>query len=318
MKKYGVLALMVAIVLLPVGVYAQGGNQVPLSGGYTISLPDGWEQAESEGVYTFSQGDLSITLTLPDVLASQLDLTAAVDAADVLVEAYSTMSDQTLDKAADIQTQTSGERAMATHEFQTDDGTGRGISVVLEVAPGQFALMEFHAPADAYETALPDALQIMESLQASEVAAGVSAEACQVRAANAYVDLRVGPGSNRGVFTSMNAEESYDVLGKKTLPDEGLWWRLDTATGDANELWVADAEVETSGNCEQVADVNAPPLIFAPPPPPPAAPTPVPGEVPSEQPGGEATPAVNEFKNPSGRSLGRVTSIRRSGELRGH
>jgi hypothetical protein len=75
MKKYGVLALMLAIGLLPAGVHAQDDNEVSLAGGYTISLPDGWEQAESEGVYTFSQGDLSIALTLPDVLASRLTLT---------------------------------------------------------------------------------------------------------------------------------------------------------------------------------------------------------------------------------------------------
>jgi hypothetical protein len=288
MKKHGVLALMLAILLLAAGVHAQDGNRILLSGGYTISLPTGWEQAESDGVYTFSQGDLAITLTLPDVLVSKLELTDTMDAADVLVEAYSTMSDQTLDKETDIETQTSGERAMAAHEFQTDDGTGRGISAVLEVAPGQFALLEFQAPADTYETALPDALQIMESLQVSP-AAGVSAEPCQVRAASAYVDLRVGPGTNRGIYTSMATGSSYGVLGKKTVSDGSLWWRLDMDTGSANELWVADADVETSGGCDQVADVDAPPLIFGPPPPPPpsaenpsgTAPTPNPSKVPA-------------------------------------
>jgi hypothetical protein len=265
MKKYGLLALILVIALLPAAVRAQDGNQVPLSGGYTISLPDGWEQAESEGVYTFSQGDLSIILTLPDVLASQLDLTADMDAADVLVEAYSVMSEQTLDKETDIQTQMSGERAfLATHEFETDDGTGRGISMVMEVTPGQFALMEFQAPADTYETALPDAFQIMLSLQVSKPAAEVNAEPCQVRAARAYVDLRVGPGTNRGAFTSMKTDTTYGVLGKKTLEDGSLWRRLDIAdTGGANELWVADADVETTGGCDQVADVDAPPIIPA-------------------------------------------------------
>ncbi|HVO70448.1 MAG TPA: hypothetical protein VMT24_10405, partial [Aggregatilineaceae bacterium] len=216
------------------------------------------------------------------------ELTDTMDAADVLVEAYSTMSDQTLNKEADIETQTSGERAMVTHGFQTDDGKGRGISVVLEVAPGQFALMEFQAPADAYETALPDALQIMESLQVSP-AAGSGAEPCQVRAASAYVDLRVGPGTNRGIYTSMPTGSSYGVLGKKTVSDGSLWWRLDMDTGSANELWVADADVETSGSCDQVADMEAPPLIFAPPP----APAPS-----SENPSGTA-PTPNPSKVPA-------------------
>jgi hypothetical protein len=289
MKKYGALVLLLAIVPLVTSVYAQGGSLVQLSGGYTISLPSGWEQAESEGVYTFSQGDLSIVLTLPDVLASKLELANTMDAADVLVEVYATMSDQTLDKETDIEAQMSGERAMATHEFQTDDGAGRGISAVLEVAPGKFALMEFHAPADAYETALPDALQIMESLEVSP-AAGVSAVPCRVRAASTNVDLRVGPGTNRGIYTSMSSGTDYGVLGKKTVSG-GLWWRLDMDTGSANELWVADADVETSGGCDQVADVDAPPVIFGPPP----APVPAPS---SENPSGSA-PTPNPSRVPA-------------------
>jgi hypothetical protein len=271
MKKYKVLVLILAIALLPAAAHAQDNPQVSLAGGYTISLPDGWEQAEKEGVYTFSQGDLSISLTLPDVLASRVDLNADMDAAGVLVEVYAAMSEQTLDSETDIQTRMSSERAMATHEFQTGDGDGRGISVVLEVTPGQFALMEFQAPADGYEAALPDAFQIMESLQMRETSVGFIHTPCQVHAARNSVDLRVGPGTNRGVYTSMNSGPYYDVLGKKTLSDGSLWWRLDTDTGDANELWVADVDVETSGGCDLVADVDAPPLILAPPPPPPAS-----------------------------------------------
>jgi hypothetical protein len=289
MKKYGVLALMLAIVLLPAGVHAQDGNEVPLAGGYTISLPEGWEQAESEGIYTFSQGDLSIVLTLPDALASSLDLNADMDVADVLVEAYSVMSGQTLDKETDIQTYQSDQREMATHRFEKENGTVHGVSVVLEVTPGAFALMEFQAPDDQYGPAVREAFDIMESLQVSEAAAGVSAEPCQVRAAHANVDLRVGPGENRGVFTTMTAETDYGVLGKNTLPDGSLWWRLDIAdTGGANELWVADVDVETSGGCDQVVDAAAPPIIFAPPPPPPpsgegdgAQATPNPSKVPA-------------------------------------
>jgi hypothetical protein len=251
---------------------------------------------ESEGVYTASQGDLSIYVMLPDVLASKLELGADMDAADVLVAAYAAISEQTLYKELDIQTKQSGERAMATHEFDKEDGAVRGVSVVLEVAPGQFALMEFQAPADAYGAALPDAFQIMESLQVGEPASGVSAEPCQVRAASAYVDMRVGPGPNRGIYTSMTSGLYYGVLGKKTLPDNSLWWRLDTETGSANELWVADADVETTGNCDLVQDVDAPPLIFGPPPPPPPASGESTG---GEATGGEETGGETTTANPS-------------------
>jgi hypothetical protein len=294
MKKLGLVGLLLAVALtvalLPAAVLAQDGNRVPLSGGYTISLPDGWELDESEGVYTFSQDDLSIFLTLPGVLVFRLDLNEDMDAADVLVQAYSVMVEQTLDKDTDIQMYSSGERAMATHRFEKENGTVHGISVVLEVAPGEFALMEFQAPADQYVPALPDAFNIMESLQVGEAATGVSAEPCQVRATLAHVDLRVGPGTNRGIYTTMASGPYFGVLGKKTLSDGSLWWRLDMDTGSANELWVADTDVETTGNCELVQDVDAPPLIFGPPPAPPAtggedtgeaAPTPNPSKIPA-------------------------------------
>jgi hypothetical protein len=212
-----------------------------------------------------------------------------MDAADVLIAEVSNASGQTLNKGTDIKVYQSEQREMATHKFENDGGTVKGMSVVLEVEPGQFALMEFQAPADGYGAALVEAFNIMESLQGGEAAAGASAEPCQVRAAHANVDLRVGPGENRGVFTTMTAETDYGVLGKNTLPDGSLWWRLDIAdTGGANELWVADVDVETSGGCDQVVDAAAPPIIFAPPPPPPpsaegdgAQPTPNPSKVPA-------------------------------------
>ncbi|MBN1564953.1 MAG: hypothetical protein JXA10_13995 [Anaerolineae bacterium] len=263
MKKYGLLVVLILVItLLPVAVYAQDGEPEPLelAGGYTILLPDGWEQAEEDGVYTFTQDDRSITVTLPEALAAELELTEDMDAADVLVAVYATLLEQELDKEADVQSQLAGDRVfMATHEFESEDGAERGMSVVLELGAGQFALMEFRSPAEAFEEALPDALQTMLSLQ---VAVPADAEPCYVRAAKDYVDLRVGPGLNRGAYTNMDTAEAYLVMGKKTLDDGTLWWRLDIAdTGGANELWVADADVTTEGDCQYVPDMDAPPII---------------------------------------------------------
>ncbi len=283
MKKYGVLALMLVMALLPAAVRAQGDNPVTLSGGYAIALPVGWQQAESEGIYTFTQGDLAIALTLPDVLASRFNLSADMDAAAVLAEYHAATLGETIDPAVDVQMYLSEQRAMATHNFETNDGAMLGVTVVLEVLPGKFALMEFQAPADVYGGTLPDAYRIMGTLQGSKPAAGVSTASCQVQAANASAQLRVGPGTNRGIYSGLKTDTAYGVLGKKTVADGSLWWRLDMDTGSANELWVADADVQTTGSCDQVADVDAPPVIFGRPRAP--APTPVPTS--GEQPAGE-------------------------------
>lgn len=264
MKKYTVLTLMLMMVLLPAVVYAQGNMPVVLSGGYAIVFPEGWEQAESQGIYTFTQGDLTITVTLPDVLASKIDLSADMDAAAVLAIYHEATLGKAIDPAVDVQLYQSRQRAMATHKFETDEGAMVGVTVVLEVLPGKFALMEFQAPADVYGAALPNAYHIMGSLQGSKPAAAVSTVPCQVQAAQPNVTLRVGPGENRGVFTGMKTDTVYGVLGKKTVEDGSLWWRLDVAdTGGANELWVADVDVQKTGDCDLVADVDAPPIIPA-------------------------------------------------------
>ncbi len=267
MKKYGVLALMVVIVLLPVAVHAQDGNQVPLAGGYTISLPDGWEQAESEGVYTFSQGDLSITLTLPDVLVSELELNADMDAADVLVEAYSTLSDQTLDKETDVQT-TNGPASVTSGNSSISKQTtapSAGCRWCWRSRPASLPCWNSRLLPTRIETALPDAFATMMSLQGSEPAADVNVEPCLVRAATRLCrSARRAGRESRRFHRRWTWIRAYSVLGKKTLEDGSLWLRLDIAdTGGANELWVADADVETTGACDQVADVDAPPIIPA-------------------------------------------------------
>jgi hypothetical protein len=79
----------------------------------------------------------------------------------------------------------------------------------------------------------------------------------------ASVTLRVGPGMQRGVLASMSPTVSYSVLGWASDPDGAPWWQLDTG---AQPSWVAQADVRAIGACQAVAQVEPPPLVFAPPP----------------------------------------------------
>lgn len=76
------------------------------------------------------------------------------------------------------------------------------------------------------------------------------------------VQLHVGPGENRGVLGSLSPDASYSVLGWADDSEGTTWWELDT--GDQTS-WAAQSEVRAIGACSQVAQVEAPPLVFAPP-----------------------------------------------------
>jgi hypothetical protein len=76
------------------------------------------------------------------------------------------------------------------------------------------------------------------------------------------VVLRVGPGTQRGELGDMSARSMVAVSGWANDPDGAPWWQLDTGETPA---WVAQADVRGLGDCAAVAEVEPPPLVFAPP-----------------------------------------------------
>jgi uncharacterized protein YraI len=88
--------------------------------------------------------------------------------------------------------------------------------------------------------------------------------ACMVGlpSATADVQLRVGPGTQRGALGRMNANLVYAVIGRTNDPDGAPWWQLDTGE---QPTWAPQAEVRAIGACDAVAEVEPPPLVFAPP-----------------------------------------------------
>lgn len=87
--------------------------------------------------------------------------------------------------------------------------------------------------------------------------------ACMVGASTQRTDvgLRVGPGTNRGEIGTLSSTASYAVLGWANDSDGRPWWKLDTGE---QASWVAKADVGTLGACSEIAQVEPPPLVFAP------------------------------------------------------
>ncbi|MEO1286733.1 MAG: fasciclin domain-containing protein [Chloroflexota bacterium] len=92
------------------------------------------------------------------------------------------------------------------------------------------------------------------------------AEACVVNTDSAdTVRVRVGPGVNRTSVTFLPAGQDFEVLGVFDDEDGSTWFQLvkeDAAPGRAiNEAWIAADDVNSTGDCDNIASTDAPPII---------------------------------------------------------
>ena len=131
-------------------------------------------------------------------------------------------------------------------------GAGEQVRVPLG---GEDGLTASARPAAAQTFALADASN-------APIALLPGALECRVSASASNVTLRVGPGETRGVLASMQPDRPYRVLGWASDGEGTPWYELDTG---AQTSWVQQDAVAPFGACDAVAQVEAPPLVFAPP-----------------------------------------------------
>ncbi|MGB7337987.1 MAG: fasciclin domain-containing protein [Phototrophicaceae bacterium] len=91
-------------------------------------------------------------------------------------------------------------------------------------------------------------------------------ELCSISAESAdSARVRVGPGENRTSVTFLPAGQNFPVLGIFEDEDGNTWFQLDkeeAAPGRAiNEAWVAATDVDSTGDCDNIAETDAPPII---------------------------------------------------------
>lgn len=79
------------------------------------------------------------------------------------------------------------------------------------------------------------------------------------------VAVRVGPGENRTSVTFLPTNQDFEVLGQAVDDDGNAWFKLDPAEAAAgraiNEAWVAADELDQTGDCDNVSEAAAPPII---------------------------------------------------------
>lgn len=280
MKEFSKL-LLILIVCLPFGlVSAQGGQPVELPDGTEITLPDGWEFAEDEGVYIFAHADgAELDVWMPEQTAVLSEEVLSPE--DLLALLFTDVLDLEFDADA-IEATDDG----VTYGFEGEGS--QGMAVVQERVDGLLFYV-FSAPASQFEQIAAAVDEIVAQLPVGP-ATGAPVD-CFVSANKNYgVPLRLGPGLNRGEYSSLTPQDGeVRVIGQTTADDGSLWWRIEENDAAVNELWVADTDVTTSGSCAMVGAMEGQGIVAPAPGFVPAGPTPGSGEPPAPPAGGATT-----------------------------
>jgi hypothetical protein len=114
-------------------------------------------------------------------------------------------------------------------------------------------------PAESFDTAeLATLYEFVQSLEFEDAACMVATDSADSAA------LHVGPGTNRTQRAWLEPNQPVTVTG---VSDDGLWWQLDkfeafpAGADSVLELWVAVADVTTSGDCSGIQSASAPPIV---------------------------------------------------------
>ncbi|MBL8145135.1 MAG: hypothetical protein JNL34_02010 [Anaerolineae bacterium] len=300
----GLMVVTALLLMLPFAVNAQGNTQTAdLGDGYQIIVPASWVIAGEDGIFTAEEGELAVEIYTPAGIAEiiGLDLGNAKDALDAMVILSLPIS-QVRAVRDDLQKTPIGDRIAAT--IATPEIEPEMLLAAVPMSDGTFGYLQFSAPSDVMATMQDELLAVIESFDVAgeEGAAPANAGsgvACTVSASAANTSqLRVGPGENRSAIAFLPANTDVTVTGRIVLNDGSVWFQLDKAEAApqgsaAAELWVIADAVETSGDCDQVGETNAPPVIPISVAPPPAA-TLAPGEAapPPAQPGALPSPGT--------------------------
>lgn len=87
------------------------------------------------------------------------------------------------------------------------------------------------------------------------------AATCTVRTDKDDVQVHVGPGRNRGIRSYLPKDKDIPVIGKANDRRGNPWWQIQLPK--IEQAWVADEDVETSGDCTSVGQ-QATPVIKTP------------------------------------------------------
>lgn len=258
---------------LPFAASAQSENQtVNLGSSTSIVIPADWQVTENETGYFTLEGDgitnrpMTIEVMTPGYIrAMGVNFNDDRNIIDVLI-ALTTLLDGVEPNRADVQKTLYDNRAAASYLLR-DAETTDTLNVALTLNDGSFGFVK---------VTVVNGLHVVLNRQVSEIIASFdttrsapTGDACTVRADAAdAAQLRVGPGTNRGAISFLPEDTDVTATGRIELDDGSVWYQLDLNEAAPNgtaaaELWVFEDDVTLSGDCANVGDTAAPPVIRA-------------------------------------------------------
>lgn len=230
----------------------------------SIMFPEDWEQnTDDDGIVLLSTDGVTMMVYDAVTLADVLGVEDATSAEDVLETAIDGLPLDDIDvDAGNAKAVELGDREVLRVAFATDDNDGA--ITVLPLDDESFGLVMFMIDSEADEELASVVDAVVESFMIAEAEA--SGEVCTVSTdAAATVQIRVGPGFNRTVIAFLPAQIEFTAQGQTTDDDGNVWFRIPreeaAPTKAVNETWVAADDVDQAGDCGNVADAAAPPLI---------------------------------------------------------
>jgi hypothetical protein len=267
------ILIVLVLLLLAVPGFAQELEPVDLGDGFSISVPDNWESESDRdsGGMLFTgrirRDDLNLLVVTPPQVAELVEVSEG-DLTDVLIEVIDEIYNADA-RSRDIDEVDDFDYPAVVWSYSTDDDLS-GFAYLLEIDTEQYAFL------DIWGENFEDHQDVVNEIIASfrfdaDVATDPEAdpepaEPCFVSTDQARtVQIRVGPGENRSVILFLPTERSFTVTGRFEDTNGNVWFQLDKSEVDpnsaANEMWVAEAAVETEGDCENIAGADAPPVI---------------------------------------------------------
>ena len=277
--------------------------------GHTFSYPDDWEIVNELDTMVALASDLTQAVLVDSTHFEDAGV-AATGMNKSLSWYFSTVYGSSLSfDAREVKSIDIGERSGLSYAYE-DTSENNALMIALPFSDDTFGVVT----AASLDGALAEeavVLAIAESFDSGGEVAQISGEAiisagagvaCTVSTSEERtVNVHVGPGENRTSYTFLPVNVDFEVLGQATADDDSLWWKLDKEAvapdAAAAEAWIAQDEVEASGDCELVLDVNAPPIIpiVSEPPPEPTASGSEDGEQPPTTTEGGTTPAAGSW-----------------------
>ncbi len=246
-------------------------QNIDLPEGYIISVPDDWDfeaDGDSDGIY-LNNADFTVYILTPPQVAEVVTLGKSPDVVDLMVDINVALFDWEPDADTIDSVQIAGHPASRVY-YDLEGDEFEGVSYVIELGDLEFAFVDGVASVgetDELEDALLAILRTFKSAdEAASVASAASGEPCFVSTdSRDTARLRVGPGENRSSVAFLPPGDDFEVQGQFVDDDQNVWYQLDkdaaAPQSAAAEIWVAQAEISESGDCDAVVDASAPPVV---------------------------------------------------------